>query len=668
MLTDRSGGLVRNLFAPIILGGSTICCSAFDANVFWDVVQELNPTWYYASPTMHSAILDVAADRPEAVEKCRMRLVCNAAGGLLPSLAVRLREMFRCTVLPSYGMTECMPISTPPLHYALDRPGTSGISCGPEIAILDGNDNHASTREVGRICVRGPPLFPGYLTGPGISMSAFLRGGWFDTGDMGYMDEDDYLYVTGRSKEVINRGGELISPFEVEEAIMTQARMPGSPIFERVSEVLTFSAPHSVLQEVVGVAIVTPPNKPRVDLRQLQAAVKSSLHQVKWPVTMVYMDALPKNNNKILRIKLADRLSMDTITDDVSKGNLHFEAERPPPNTALTVKIQMWSCQIDPEITRGVVQQLIGYSCDVYASLNEHDGLVDVVLAPRHGMPGVDISTEDLKVALQKAVHGYFVPSSIRTLDAPFPVRSDGTVDHVRVAALLQLQKTLISGDFSSTTERKIRGMFAELLSCSPADISADSDFFQIGGDSLKAGKLLSALRKEFHVRLPIGELFTNSTVRALCDIVDSKTPSKDEKAATPTLELPGCTTTCSSTNPLLLILQLLPIGILYPMKRSLEWTVFLYMLAVTLRIWSVGSTVVQRLFVLLVSIMVARAATQTVPPILAIICKWVLIGRFKEGMYPMWGSYHTRWWLVEKIIAVAGKVSVSPTLERHAN
>lgn len=622
------------------------------------MVEELNPTWYYASPTMHSAILDVATDRPDAVRKCLMRLVCNAAGGLLPSLAVRLRETFRCTVLPSYGMTECMPISTPPLDYALDRPGTSGISCGPEIAVLDGNENYAPTREVGRICVRGSPLFPGYLIGSEVSTSTFLGGGWFDTGDLGYLDEDEYLYVTGRSKEVINRGGELISPFEVEEAIMTQARTSGSPIFERVLGTLAFSVPHDVLQEVVGVAIVTPSDRPRVDLRQLQAAVESSLHQVKWPVTVVYMDALPKNNNKILRIKLADRLCMDTITDDVTMGNLHFEAACPPPNTALNVKIHMWSCQIDPEVTRGVIQQLVDLRCDVYAGTNEHDGLVDIVLAPTHGLPAVDTDTEDLRMALHTVVHGYLVPSSIRTLDMPFPISSDGTIDKEQLAMLLKPQKSFASEESSSMTERKIRELFAQLTSCSPAELSLDSDFFQIGGDSLKAGRLLSTLRKEFQIRLPIGELFTHSTVRALCDIVDSTMPSKEEKAAQPVVGLPGCTTTHSSTNPLLLVLQLLPIGILYPMKRSLEWTVLLYMLTVTLRIFPVGSTVVQRLFMLLISIVVARAVMQTVPPILAIICKWVIVGRFREGMYPMWGSYHTRWWLVEKIIAVGGKVS----------
>lgn len=97
---------MRNIFAPIFSGGSTVCCSAFDPNMFWDVVQDIRPTWYYASPSMHSVILAEAEARPQALEKSRIRLACNAAGGLLPSLACRLRDTFQCVVLPSYGMTE----------------------------------------------------------------------------------------------------------------------------------------------------------------------------------------------------------------------------------------------------------------------------------------------------------------------------------------------------------------------------------------------------------------------------------------------------------------------------------------------------------------------------------------------------------------------------------
>ncbi|KAG9617189.1 acetyl-CoA synthetase-like protein, partial [Aureobasidium melanogenum] len=252
-----------------------------------------------------------------ALENSKMRLICNAAGGLLPSLACTLRDTFKCIVLPSYGMTECMPISSPPLDYQLDRSGTSGVSVGPDMAILDGNDQKLPIHTVGRIAVRGAPVFGGYLKDNDVlDTSCFTADGWFDTGDMGYLDADGYLYVTGRSKEVINRGGELISPFEIEEAVVTAAKREGNPLFGRVSAALAFSMPHDVLQEVPGVVLVTPLGARRADIKTVQEALKDSLSQVKWPAYVVYMDDLPKNNNKVLRIKLAERLGLSEITDE----------------------------------------------------------------------------------------------------------------------------------------------------------------------------------------------------------------------------------------------------------------------------------------------------------------------------------------------------------------
>ena len=135
-----------------------------------------------------------------------------------------------------------MPISTPPITYRLDRPGTSGIAVGPELTILNAAGASTPPQVVGRICVRGEPVFPGYLTPSGeIDRSAFTVDGWFDTGDLGYMTADGYLFITGRNKEVINRGGEIISPFEIENAIVSTAKDIDSPIFGRVDQALAFS-------------------------------------------------------------------------------------------------------------------------------------------------------------------------------------------------------------------------------------------------------------------------------------------------------------------------------------------------------------------------------------------------------------------------------------------
>lgn len=658
------GGIIRNLFAPIMAGGSTICCPAFDPNLFWDVVEDRQPTWYYASPSMHSVILEQSQNRSGALSKSRIRLICNAAGGLLPSLACSLRDTFSCIVLPSYGMTECMPITSPPLTYKLDRTGTSGTSVGPDLSILDGNDKKVQDRTVGRIAVRGAPVFEGYLKdGNIIDKSCFTADGWFDTGDMGYLDAEGYLFVTGRSKEVINRGGELISPFEVEEAVIIAASREDSPLFGRASAALAFSMPHDVLQEVVGVVLVTPPGAMRADIKTIHQAVKDSLSQVKWPAYVVYMDDLPKNNNKILRIKLAERLGLKEITDETPLAERHFEAACPPPNTALSQRINGSVCSIDLPLISRKLSEAVGANLDVCVRKASHDGYPEAFVAPRKdsaytpslgSIPGFD-------VMLRTQLDGYMIPNKVHILNSPLPRDRQGSVDDAKLETLIQYVPSSDNSDKNmSTTERKIANVFVRILSCSAEELSPKSDFFQLGGDSLRAGRLLSELRKEFNLRLPINVLFTHSQICSLAsNIEELRGDTIDEKKDEFRVEISpvniGCGKTYSSTNLLLLGLQLIPMVLLYPMKRALTWTIFMYALTAT-RDWTTGNYLGGRLFNLVLVLGVGRACSSIIFPFVAIALKWVLIGRYKEGLHPMWGPYHTRWWLVDKALTVCGK------------
>ena len=608
---------------------------------------------------MHLAILAEIEDRREAHLKSQIRLVCNAAGGLLPSLALQLHEIFGCVVLPSYGMTECMPISTPPLNYALDRPGTSGVSVGPEIAILDSGGLRLPINEIGRIGVRGPPVFPGYLRTGQVDPSVFTSDGWFDTGDMGYLDEDGYLYLTGRSKEVVNRGGEIISPFEVEEAIMVASRSPESSIFNRVAEALVFSAPHNVLQEVVGVVIVTPNNMPRPDLRQLHDALKLSLHQPKWPFVIVYMDAAPKNNNKLLRIRLGERLGFEPLSDDMKLAERHFEAKCPPPDTALTQKIEMSLCQISLQKLARAIEQQLTPTVQVHVSKSAHDGLPEVVLSTFKQTPRFSDSHERsylIRKDLYSSLDGYLIPNSVNYIDEPLPMTHLGQVDEVELQKIIRDRNFSSSDDYGST-EYKIRNIYATLLACSINDITFKSDFFEMGGDSMKAGRLLSILRKELNVRVPISSLFQNSKVKDLCDIVNEhlSCATAEKRHDHGDLPLPGCAETHSSTNPFVMLIQILPIGLLYPMKRALKWTIFLYILSYSIIIWPLRTTLVQRFINLLLAMTLSKVATQICSPIIAIAIKWIVVGKYKEGMYPMWGPYHMRWWFVQKALSVGG-------------
>jgi acyl-coenzyme A synthetase/AMP-(fatty) acid ligase len=244
-------------------------------------------------------------------------------------------------------MTECMPISSPPATYQLEKPGTSGVPVGPQVAILDlATSEPLPVGEEGPICVRGQPCFRGYgqpANSRETPNSSFLKSGWFDTGDLGYLDADGYLFITGRTKEVINRGGEIISPMEVEEAV---ARHPD------IVTCAALSALHNVLQEVVGLALVVKAGRPRLDLPTLHHYLGERLAAPKWPQCLIYMDDLPKSHtNKLLRVKLAMAYPPLERT---------FEATCPPNGTALGVLIPAKRVQLSvPSVSTALYSQLV---------------------------------------------------------------------------------------------------------------------------------------------------------------------------------------------------------------------------------------------------------------------------------------------------------------------
>ncbi|KAH8668558.1 hypothetical protein BX600DRAFT_538526 [Xylariales sp. PMI_506] len=661
------GGIIRNVFAPIFAGGSTICCPAFDPGLFWDLVDQGLPSWYYASPTMHSLILDEGSRRPLATKNSRIRLICNAAGGLLPSLACQLQDTFNCTVLPSYGMTECMPISTPPLNYKLDRTGTSGQTVGPELAILNAAHENVPPHTIGRISVRGSPLFSGYLKPDGsLDKSAFNPDGWFDTGDLGYMDEEGYLFITGRSKEVINRGGEIISPFEVENAIVAEAADQGSSIYGRVTQALAFGVSHDVLQEAVAVVLVTPEGCPRVDIRALHQSLKSRLQQAKLPALVVYMDDVPKRNNKVLRTNMAKRLGLPEQTGETPFLEKHWEAQCPPLDTPLAEPIPASQCTVEVNQLTQAAKESIPSELDIYIDLSAIDQRPEIFVVPKAGFQvSKDAgrkACEDLKQLLSNKVHNYNIPEDIQYFEQKFPTRDDGLVDAESLRLEMQRQVKREEEMQPASIEETVRLLFARVLSKSIAAIDLDADFFNLGGDSILAGRLLSEIRTQFKISVPIEFVFNSGSPNQIAKYLEaegacvsgSDSSSSSSTAGDDEGNEKSYGPEYSSANPFLMILQLLPMVFFYPARRAFQWTVFLVMLSTTLS-WPTNDSVIGRLFVLLLSILIAKAIALLVIPWVGIAAKWIIIGRYREGLYPMWGPYHTRWWMVQKIREVCG-------------
>ncbi|KAI9360488.1 acetyl-CoA synthetase-like protein [Zopfochytrium polystomum] len=679
------GGIVRNMLAPILAGGAVIVTSGFDPPAFWDIVDGpklsasgnaagrfvRSPSWYYAVPTMHIGILEEGRRRygTAARERTGIRLICNAGGAMPHGLAVELREFFAgATVLPSYGMTECMPIATPPLDYKLERPGTSGVSTGVEIAIYV-NGERAKPHVVGHISVRGPPLFDGYEEDPKSTASAFNRDGFFDTGDLGYLDEDGYLFVTGRSKEVINRGGEIISPVEIEDAIRTH---------QGVKDVIAFVVPHKVLQETVGVAIVPSGSGPRVGLYELQRFVSTNLHPSKWPQLIVYMDSIPKTrNNKPLRIGLAQRLGIAEQTEMTPLADRLFEATCPPTSAPLSEPISCHAVFMDAAALSAAVSSVTGIAEPIAFFHDHHMTLClptasPATLIPPTASPASALHASTLLKSLRGHVHDYLLPTKVLFLDV-IPRSRDGSPDFEALKATAAQTSSLLTGDMKRLAE-----IFREALGVEALP-EPDDDFFALGGSSLKAGFLMGKIRKTFNASLTPLTIFRFRTPRALLEeiyrvsrgvqsssgssISESAKSHHSERAASEK----SCPTVASKSPiaPFTLIIQLIPFVIIRPLRTCMTWLSFAFILTLLEQIPPSAANQAAdlsikaplfRVITLILALGINVTVLWTVFPFFAILMKWIIIGRYKPGRYPLWGAYYLRWWLVDQIFFVFGR------------
>jgi acyl-CoA synthetase (AMP-forming)/AMP-acid ligase II len=414
------GGIVRNLYAPLLAGSAMIYSDGFDAAMFWDELDNgAGFNWYYASPTMHDSILQEGERRPDSAH--RLRFICNAAGDLLPSTADRLHARFDATILPGYGMTECMPIACPPLDYRLERKGASGRILGPDVSILDDAGEAAPRGVAGRIVLRGAPLACIAQDEPGPGKPAIPEG-WFDTGDIGRFDADGFLYIVGRGKDVIKRGGETIAPAEIEDVLV------GHP---DVLAALAFAVPHDMLGETVGCVIV-PQSGRRVDLETLAPHLSRHLTPAKWPALGVYMDELPKNaTGKLLRVRLASRLGIDGVDEKAPARSRLLEAQCPPQGTPIAEQIPACGVAVSAPQIEGAIRAACPGATGVVVHVGSDCGTI------RAAVEGASIEERDLKARLQGAIHDYLVPRSIALLDA-FP-RHPGTgeVDTEQLRSLM---------------------------------------------------------------------------------------------------------------------------------------------------------------------------------------------------------------------------------------
>jgi acyl-CoA synthetase (AMP-forming)/AMP-acid ligase II len=294
-------GLLAAVLSPLLAGGCVSCTPGFNALRFFAWLDEVRPTWYTAVPTMHQAILARAERSPEAVGRARLRLIRSSSASLPPQVMARLEEVFRCPVLESYGMTEAAhQMASNPLPPAERKAGTVGPAAGPNVAVMDDEGHVLSSGRIGEVVISGPNVMSGYANNPKANAEAFING-WFRTGDQGMLDADGYLTITGRLKELINRGGEKISPREVDEVLMDHPA---------VQQVVTFAVPHGTLGEDVAAAVVLREGA-MADEAELRRFAGARLAGFKVPRRIVFLEEIPKGSTgKLQRIGLAEKLGL----------------------------------------------------------------------------------------------------------------------------------------------------------------------------------------------------------------------------------------------------------------------------------------------------------------------------------------------------------------------
>ncbi|MYF87432.1 MAG: AMP-binding protein [Rhodospirillaceae bacterium] len=293
-------GLIGAVLSSLAAGASVWCAPGFNALRFFGWMTEAAPSWYSAVPTMHQAVLSRAGRNRAAIAEAALRFIRSSSSSLPPQVMAALEETFGCPVIESYGMTEAAhQMASNPLPPAARKPGPEGVAAGPEIAVLDGSNRPVHAGTIGEVCIRGANVTPGYEANPEANAEAFA-GGWFHTGDQGTLDGDGYLTITGRLKEIINRGGEKISPREVDEVLLDHPT---------VAQAVTFALPHDKLGEEVAAAVV-PAGDSSVDERALRDFAAQRLADFKVPRRIVVLEEIPKGaTGKVQRIGLHEKLA-----------------------------------------------------------------------------------------------------------------------------------------------------------------------------------------------------------------------------------------------------------------------------------------------------------------------------------------------------------------------
>ena len=304
-------GLVGGLLSTLAAGASFASTPNFDPSCFFNWMKQFNPTWYTAVPAIHQAILGYAREYSEIIEAGRLRFIRSSSAPLPGQLTAQLEEVFKVPIIEAYGMTEAAhQISSNPLPPSERKGGSVGMPAGVQVAIMDQAKILSEPGRRGEIVIRGASVTNGYE--PEEFNQEVFTNGWLRTGDLGYFDSSGYLFLTGRAKEIINRGGEKISPREIEEALLDHPD---------VLDAAAFALPHPSLSEDIA-AVVVVRDATETTEASIREFLVSRLVAFKLPARLLIVDVIPKSpTGKINRASLADAFAGRLQADFVAPKN-----------------------------------------------------------------------------------------------------------------------------------------------------------------------------------------------------------------------------------------------------------------------------------------------------------------------------------------------------------
>ncbi|WP_354268417.1 AMP-binding protein [Bradyrhizobium japonicum] len=364
-------GLISGVLAGLTAGSSVVCTPGFDPTAFFGWLSEFRPTWYTAVPAVHQAILREASLHKDAARRSSLRLIRSASTSLARNLLGELEALFGVPVIDTYGMTEAATqIAANPLR--LRKLGSVGRPAGPEIAIVDSDGRRLPAGKRGEIELQGPTITRGYDNDGAATTSAF-RKKWFRTGDIGYFDAEGYLFIVGRIKEIIHKGGQKVAPAEVEEALLSHPD---------VIDAAVFPIPHERLGADVAAAVVLRRDA-QLSAQKLRDFARELLSGFKVPGLIHIVSEIPKGaGGKINRSQLAAALSA------THPGVDEREAEMASPRSEL-------ECQLAGIWANILGSDLVEIDQDIFALGLDSLAMAQMILRlVKHF--GVEVSFEDI--------------------------------------------------------------------------------------------------------------------------------------------------------------------------------------------------------------------------------------------------------------------------------